>query len=404
MKTSRDSAVVDTQKERLVTRMRQYFDPEVTDEEIAERHPRLMEASSRFNPHEIREYLVGRGFKPENVVRYCYRPMDVRWLYWEPETKLLDEKRSSYFPHVFDGNFWIEARQRISKEFDRGYVTSVLADNFGSGLSSFFSLYLDSEAGGGDLFSQPSADGSDGEPIPNLSDAATAYLDRVGGTVETLFYHTIATLHAPAYRRENEGALRDDWPRVPLPEDGSVLRESAELGQEVAALLNVEQDVEGVDDGTIRDELRPLGRHEHVDPGEALDPNTDLAVTVGWGYVIPPSTVMPNNGEIDRRSYTPDEEAALPDQGLERWGAETLDLYLNENARWANVPARVWDYTLGGYPVIKKWLSYREKDVLGRDLEIGEVQHVKHMVRRIAALLLLEPRLDANYEAVKTAT
>ena len=48
--------------------------------------------------------------------------------------------------------------------------------------ASCFPLYLDPEAGGGDLFSQPSADGSDGEPIPNLSDAAERYLDDVGGT------------------------------------------------------------------------------------------------------------------------------------------------------------------------------------------------------------------------------
>lgn len=68
------------------------------------------------------------------------------------------------------------------------------------------------------------------------------------------------------------------------------------------------------------------------------------------------------------------------------------------------MPARIWDYTLGGYPVVKKWLSYREKDVLGRDLKISEVQHVQTMVRRIASLLLLEPRLDANYEAVKATT
>jgi hypothetical protein len=31
-----------------------------------------------------------------------------------------------------------------------------------------------------------------------------------------------------------------------------------------------------------------------------------------------------------------------------------------------NVPPRVWDYTLGGYQVIKKWLNYREQSVLGR--------------------------------------
>jgi hypothetical protein len=49
----------------------------------------------------------------------------------------------------------------------------------------------------------------------------------------------------------------------------------------------------------------------------------------------------------------------------------------------------------------KKWLSYRDKDVLGRRLERDEVQHVTNMTRRIAALLLLEPGLDDSYEDVK---
>jgi hypothetical protein len=364
-----------------------------------------MKDSGRFRPHEVREYLVERGFKPENIVRFYYRPMDVRWLYWESETKLLDEKRSSYFPHVFDGNRAFASQQKPRREWSMPQVMqSIGCIDIMDRSASCFPMYLNPDAGGGNLFNQPAAVGSDGEPIPNLSDDASAYLNQIGGNVETLFYHTIATLHAPAYRHENEGALREDWPRVPLPQDGDLLQESAELGRDVSALLDVEQDVDGVDDGTVRDELRPLGRPEHVDPDAALDPNTDFAITAGWGYVIPPSTVMPNNGEIDRRPYTPDEKAALPEQGLERWGAETLDLYLNENARWTNVPERVWDYTLGGYPVIKKWLSYREKDVLGRDLKPEEVRHLKHMVRRIAALLLLEPRLDANYEAVKAAT
>ena len=34
---------------------------------------------------------------------------------------------------------------------------------------------------------------------------------------------------------------------------------------------------------------------------------------------------------------------------------------LNESAYWRNVPEKVWDYTIGGYQVIKKWLSYREQ-------------------------------------------
>jgi hypothetical protein len=54
---------------------------------------------------------------------------------------------------------------------------------------------------------------------------------------------------------------------------------------------------------------------------------------------------------------------------------------------------------MGGYRVLKKWLSYREADVLGRDLTPGEARDATAIVRRIAALLLLEPQLDANYLA-----
>ena len=70
---------------------------------------------------------------------------------------------------------------------------------------------------------------------------------------------------------------------------------------------------------------------------------------------------------------------------------------------WTNVPANVWEYTLGGYPVIKKWLSYREKAILGRALKAEEVAYVSEMIRRIAAILLFSPALDANYESAKAS-
>ncbi|OPZ84489.1 MAG: transcriptional regulator NarL [bacterium ADurb.Bin429] len=81
-----------------------------------------------------------------------------------------------------------------------------------------------------------------------------------------------------------------------------------------------------------------------------------------------------------------------------------FDLYLNAHACWRNVPARVWAYTLGGYPVLKKWLSYREEPLLKRPLKPEEAQYFSEVARRIAALLLLAPELDANYRAVTAAT
>ncbi len=61
------------------------------------------------------------------------------------------------------------------------------------------------------------------------------------------------------------------------------------------------------------------------------------------------------------------------------------------------------EYTLGGYQVIKKWLSYREASLLGRALRLDEVREVTRIARRISAILLLEPALDDAYAGVKGA-
>ena len=77
-----------------------------------------------------------------------------------------------------------------------------------------------------------------------------------------------------------------------------------------------------------------------------------------------------------------------------------LDVYLNDIACWRNIPRAVWAYTIGGYQVIKKWLSYREKELLGRALTAEEVRYVTEMARRIASLVALQPDLDRNYGEV----
>ena len=55
-------------------------------------------------------------------------------------------------------------------------------------------------------------------------------------------------------------------------------------------------------------------------------------------------------------------------KGQPKEGQTTFDIYLNGNAYWRNVPTAVWRYKLGGYQVLKKWLSYRERAVLGQAL------------------------------------
>ena len=97
---------------------------------------------------------------------------------------------------------------------------------------------------------------------------------------------------------------------------------------------------------------------------------------------------MPGQGRAVERDYTAIERKALGD-AVTVLGDSTFDVCLNDNARWSNVPADVWNYKLGGYKVLKKWLSYRESKVLGRSLLPEEVQHFTDTARRISAILML---------------
>ena len=102
-------------------------------------------------------------------------------------------------------------------------------------------------------------------------------------------------------------------------------------------------------------------------------------VGTGFGDTTPSSVIPVKTG------IQPD---ALADQAP-ALGATTFDIHLNDRAYWRNVPADVWNYKLGGYQVLKKWLSYRERTILARPLRPEEVQHFTDTARRITAILLI---------------
>ena len=111
-------------------------------------------------------------------------------------------------------------------------------------------------------------------------------------------------------------------------------------------------------------------------------------MTVGWGHFGQGDAVMPGQGRAAERAFSPDERAAMGG-ALAALGDTTFDIWLNGEAFWRNVPAAVWTYRLGGYQVLKKWLSYRERDILGRALRDEEVEHFMHTARRVGAILAL---------------
>ena len=322
-------------------------------------------------------------------VRHSYRPFDDRWIYWEPETKLLREKSPNYPPHVFQGNRWFSAVPRLRRDSTepQTLVTSNIASlHLNEWSASMFPMWLRDDG--------LRIDGTSTQHRPNLSLPAQHYLDRLGLGVEDLFHHVIATLHDPDYRTANAGALRMEWPRIPLPgwpdgvADGAAdaLAESAARGRQLAVLLDSDTPVAGVTTGSLRPELSAIAVPMTTDGGNMAD--GDFAVSAGWGHFGSGDVVMPGQGRAVERHYTADERTALAD-AIPTLGDTTFDVYLNDQAYWRNIPAAVWNYQLGGYQVVKKWLSYRESKVLGRLLFPEEVQHFTDTVRRIGAILRL---------------
>jgi len=378
VKTSRDDALVCIDRGELESRLVAYFDPSIRTSDLTGKLAGLARSTATFNAEEVRDGLIKQGMGSGVICPYVYRPFDLRWLYWQPVTKLLDRSRPEFFSQVVAGNLFIEARQHQTQDgFSRGLVTSYLADNFGNGLSSFFPLHIhpmvSEGAGHPDLFTKSSG------TQPNLTPEALNYVSGLGCVPEDLFFHIIAILHAPAYRDENSGALRQDWPRLPLPKNAGILREGVTLGRKLTALFDPEASIAGVTGLGVMPELRGLGELSATLQPKQGGP--DLAIAARWGYLGQGNVVMPGPGRV---------EAGTRGEGF-------LDVYLNDTMRWKDVPVAVWNYSLSGYQVLKKWLSYREQALLGRPLTSDEAQTFTTIVRRIATILSLQHELDEHY-------
>ena len=393
VQTKRDSFLVDVDVDRLRERIAIYFNPDVGHEEIARRYPGAMKSSSGFvvrDARDVRDALLARGGPVDTrFVRHAYRPFDNRWLYWEPGHGLLGRPVPDYSPHVFDGNLWLTAAQHLRRgaaEPQACFTRHLGSLHLIERTALMFPAWLVEESVG-----------DRGETVrrANLSGAAQRYLEHLGANVEDLFHHVLATLHDHAYRAANSGALQMEWPRIPLPgwpggdTDGAatVLARSAARGRELARLLDPDTPVPGVTQGTLRPEVAAIAVPATVDGRNMA--GDDFALTAGWGHFGQGDAVMPGQGRIVGRSYTPGERVSIGDTASVL-GSTTFDIHLNRRVWWCNVPAAVWRYKLGGYQVLKKWLSYREREILGRPLQPEEVQYFTDTARRIAAIRMTD--------------
>lgn len=396
-KENRGFSLIDDNRDALSERMRIYLDKSRNWDEIREYGWGFTKDAARFNAQKARERVLSEEtYLEERLRRYLLRPFELKWGYYSPVRPLWNEPRPSLFLHAVEQNSFLVSRpDGVAKpEGFPIFWTNALGDfDFIRGHAYHFPLRLKDSAPHKTSRLKDKTpvllDEKSGKLFANLSPLARSYLAGLGlpdpdadaTTAELIWMHALAIGYSPAYISENTDGIRQDWPRIPLPKEKAAFLASAALGRQVAALLDTEALVNGVTTGNIRADLRDIAVFRRAD-GQSPDiAGGDLELTAGWGHGGKGGVTMPGRGKI-------------ADQGN-----GMLDIFLNERTCWRNVPQAVWDFTIGGYQVIKKWLSYREKELLKRSLTTDEVRYVTEMARRLAALLALHPALDANYRA-----
>ncbi len=389
----REGSVIDMDHTVLEERMRDYFSKSSFDE-LKKRHPILCTERARYNPQMVREKILAKGgFNRCKVLPYVVFPFDVRWIYYEREGKFLNESRPDLGNHLKDNEFLVGAPKARRVSESRSLVLSQLFDlHLHDWGSVGFPAELNPDEGIGGLLNP---DPADLKRSANLTESVWAALKEAYGKegdltgqdakhlCRALFRYSLAIIHAPHYEANHKDSLAQDWPHIPICKDAAGFKEIVALGERITQLLDPQGDAGPVLKDLLSKDVKTLAVVRRIGGGTVKE--TDL--------VVDHSYFGSAAGKWEQRAP---EDTELQDP---EWGERTGDLYLNNTVFLSHVPQAVWRYEMGGYPVLKKWLGYRDarrRD--GAPLTLAELAHLRNMIHRLSALLTLRPTLNNAYE------
>jgi hypothetical protein len=387
-----EGSVVEMDKRALEARMRDYFSA-MSFSELKRRHPVLCEDRARYDAKATREKLRGaHGFDGRKIVPYILFPFDVRWIYYEREAKFLNECRADLFDNLGGNEFLIGVPQARKVSESRPILTAGLFDlHLHDRGSVGVPASIKPEPHDGGLF-KPKA--NDLKPSANIAlpswqafQGAWKLKGDLRGDDAHRLSHALLRVclcisHAPQYEADNKESLAYDWARIPLPRTRKLLNEIAVLGEQVHVLL----DPFANPAKTVRELLGKDATALAVVRSATGKTVKECDLRVSYNYY------GAAKGKWQARPLAAEEALRT------EWGSTTGDLYLSEGVFLSNVPEQVWHYELGGYPVVKKWLGGRDAGRREGTLTLAELDLLRAMVVRIAALLSLRPTLDQAYE------
>lgn len=257
---------------------------------------------------------LSSGATAPQIARYGFRSFDRQWAFDDPRLAALE--RPALWRSMSSKQLFLTTL--MTGQLSAGPAITVTADvpdlhhfrgSFGG--KDVIPLYRDSRS-----------------RLPNVTKGLLETLAKLTSiavpTPEDLVAYVYALLSAPRFQERFSEAMRTPGPRVPLTADASLWKETVQLGNHLLWLHTY----------TERFKEPATGRGDHI----PLVPN------LGWTAVVSTMPATPHDIGYD-----------APRQALIVGDGEV-----------GGVRKAVWEFSVSGMQIVKKWLSYRTVQGAGR--------------------------------------
>jgi len=343
VKTHRDHFVTDFDEKALRKRIEAFRDLSIADDEIARKY--ALENTESWNLSKRRKSLASDKGYAGAFTRLLYRPFDTLPYFHHDDA--VDRPRHEVMYHMLAGANHALIIPKQTKDDWAILATNIpavhkAATRYDTGY--YFPLYLYPPAKEENKPKSALFDEDDPfqgkKRIENLSLDFRAVVDKHYGhhySPEEILGYIYAVLHSPTYRAKYQEFLKIDFPRIPFVDDRKTFEALSKLGWELV--------------------------QAHLLKGIPKEPKVD--VTKG-GF------------EVEKPAY---------DEKQQR-------LYINKDQYFSPVPKAVWEFHLGGYQVLDKYLKSRK----GRTLSLDEIENIQNIVKTLAFTILQMQKIDEGWK------
>jgi hypothetical protein len=338
-----DGLLVDVNKQNLKRKLDILVNPElkqITLESTTGEHKRKISENTKNKLNLL------KNVDETKLTPYAYRPFDNRYIYFDKT--IAQRLRTPLSESLIQDNIAINVtRQLLSLPFRHAIITTNVSDKCFVSLNSreatyFFPLRLyENDRKGEKQQSLIDDNQNNNGKTSNIKQGLIKILSSSYKQIispEDVFYYIYAVLYSNIYRKKYEEFLKIDFPKIPFTSKYDLFKEVSEIGKQLADLHLLKSPLLN----------KPLSKFEG------------------------------RNGEFVKKWH---------------FDEQSRRVYINEKQYFSNVDSAIWNYFIGGYQVLDKWLKER-KD---KSLSSEEINHFIKIIEALRHTLEIQDKIDKIY-------